>query len=416
MNADTKPIALILGIRPDVIRASLVINGLRALDEVDLRFIWSGQHYSDNMKDVFFRELNVARPDIELGAQGETDAEVSSDVIRRLYPVLDKMQPQAAVFLGDTNTVIGSLAAAQLNIPVVHIEGCMRAYDWRMPEEKYRTTIDHLSDVIYTYFPEYLDQAVAEGLNPRNIVVVQNLIVDVLNEYYFNRKERYDAMATLEFFRERGLARGDYYLMTCHRRENILLRPSLEAIVRLIGAADATVFFTASYRTQKQLEAYGLALPPNVIMVDPIGYDEMLVLMANAKGVITDSGTVVEETAVLGVPSIQMRKATERPQVYDARSSVKFDPAEPDAYPADEVFARANYLVRTTWEHNLGDGRASQRIVDDLVRRARDGDFRGHRPEQYHLDISRSYRDDGLGAITSADASSEFSSVRLQRR
>jgi UDP-N-acetylglucosamine 2-epimerase len=399
---DKKTIALILGIRPDVIRASLVINGLRALDDIDLRFIWSGQHYSDNLKDIFFRELNVAAPDLELGARGDTDAEVSADVIRLLYPVLEKMEPRAAIFLGDTNTVIGSIAAAQLNIPVVHIEGCMRAYDWRMPEEKYRTTIDHLSDVIYTYFPEYLDQAVAEGLNPHNIVVVQNLIVDVLNEYYFKRKDRYDAMASNEFFAARGIERSNYYLMTCHRRENVHIRSSLEAILRLIGAADAPVFFTASYRTQKQLATYGLRLPPNVIMVDPIGYEEILVLMANARGVITDSGTVVEETAVLGVPSVQMRKATERPQVYDALTSVKFDPSEPEKYPVEEVFAKVEYLAGTTWEHGLGDGKASQRIVEDLARRAREDDFRGHRPEQYHLDISRSYRDDGLADVLTA--------------
>jgi UDP-N-acetylglucosamine 2-epimerase (non-hydrolysing) len=394
--ADRKKIALILGIRPDVIRAALVINGLRALDDIDLQFIWSGQHYSDNMKDVFFRELGVAPPDLELGARGDTDAEVSSEVIRRLYPVLDEMQPMAAVFLGDTNTVVGSLAAAQLNIPVVHIEGCMRAYDWRMPEEKYRTTIDHLSDVIYTYFPEYLDQAIAEGLNPRNIVLVQNLIVDILDEYFFKKKDYYDAMASDEYFAERGIERGNYYLMTCHRRENVHIKSSLEAILRLIGEADAPVYFTASYRTQKQLEEYGFTVPDNVIVVDPIGYEEMLVLMANAKAVITDSGTVVEETAVLGVPSVQMRKATERPQVYDCRSSVKFDPARADAYPADEVFAKLNYLAGTTWEHKLGDGKASQRIVDDLARRTREDDFRGHLPEHYHLDITRSYREDGL--------------------
>jgi len=394
--ADKKTIALILGIRPDVIRASLVINGLRALDDIDLRFIWSGQHYSDNLKDVFFRELGVAPPDLELGARGENDAEVSSDVIRRLYPVLEEMQPMAAVFLGDTNTVVGSLAAAQLNIPVVHIEGCMRAYDWRMPEEKYRTTIDHLSDVIYTYFPEYVEQAVREGLNPGNIVTVTNLIVDVLQEYFFDRKDRYDAMASDQFFRERGIERGNYYLMTCHRRENVHIQSSLEAILRLIGDADAPVYFTASYRTQKQLEAYGLELPSNVIMVDPIGYEEILVLMYNSKGVITDSGTVVEETAVLGVPSIQMRKSTERPQVYDCGSSVKFDPARADDYPADVVYAKLDAIRGRKWEHGLGDGHASERIVADLARRAREDDFRGHLPEQYHLPIARSYREDGL--------------------
>ena len=118
-----------------MIRASLILNSIREVDEFDVKFIWSGQHYSDNLKDVFFRELNVKPPDIELGAGGNTDAEISAAVITKLYEVLQDLNPEAAVFLGDTNTVMGCLAAAQLNIPIVHIEGCMRSYDWRMPEE-----------------------------------------------------------------------------------------------------------------------------------------------------------------------------------------------------------------------------------------------------------------------------------------
>lgn len=199
-----KRLAIILGIRPDVIRASLVLNQIRVLDEFDVKFIWSGQHYSDNLKDVFFRELEVTPPDIEL-VKGGTDAEVVASVVSKLHPVLEELKPEAAVFLGDTNTVMGCLAAGQLNIPIVHIEGCMRSDDWRMPEEKYRGTIDHLADVIYTYFPEYKAQGVAEGLNPRSIVVVQNLIVDVLNKYYYDRKTHYDALASAQFFRERHI-------------------------------------------------------------------------------------------------------------------------------------------------------------------------------------------------------------------
>jgi UDP-N-acetylglucosamine 2-epimerase (non-hydrolysing) len=391
-----KRLAIILGIRPDVIRASLVLNRLRAMDEFDVRFIWSGQHYSDNLKDVFFRELDVAPPNVELGAKGSTDAEVVSSVIRNLHPVLEQLRPEAAVFLGDTNTVMGCLAAAQLNVPVVHIEGCMRAYDWRMPEEKYRTTIDHLSDVIYTYFEEYKAQGVAEGLNPRNIVVVQNLIVDVLEAYYFRRKRQFDALATAEFFHTRGIERGQYYLMTCHRRENVESPGPLAAILELLRGTDRTIYFTASYRTQANLKRFGLRLPANVTLVDPIGYTEMLVLMTSARGVITDSGTVVEETAVLQVPSLQMRKATERPQVYDCGSSVKFDPARPADYPAARVFQHLEMLCGRHWSHNLGDGKASERLVADLVHRLRTGGFRGHEPHHYHLDIARSYREDGL--------------------
>jgi len=391
-----KKLAIVLGIRPDVIRASIVLQKLRAQDKHETIFIWSGQHYDDNLKDIFFRDLSIAPPEMELGAKGSSDAEMVGSVISRLSPVLAEMRPEAVVFLGDTNTVIGCIAAAQLNIPIVHIEGCMRSYDWRMPEEKYRSVIDHLADVIYTYFPEYKQQAIDEGLNPKNIVLTTNLIVDVLNRYYFDVKDKFDSLATDAYFAERNIEKGEFYLMTCHRRENVHIRTSFENILSLIGATDRKIYFPASYRTQKILEEYGLSLPGNVIMTDPIGYTEMLVLMANSRGLITDSGTVVEETCILQVPSLQMRKATERPQVYDAGSSVKFDPAEAEKYPHDVIFNKLESLYGKSWEHGLGDGKASQRLVDDLLERLDNDTFRCHKVEDYHLRIDRSYRDDGL--------------------
>ena len=389
-------LAFILGIRPDVIRASLIIKHLRRYADCELHLIWSGQHYSDNLKGIFFRELDVVPAEIDLACGGETDAHIAASVISGLYPVLRHLDPAAAVFLGDNNTTLGAIAAAQLNVPVVHIEGCMRSYDWRMPEEKYRTTIDHLADVIYAYVDEYKTQGIREGLNPANIVVVGNPIVDVLEHYYFSRLSRYEAMMTDAFFADRGVRRGEYYLMTCHRRENVEQRGTLEAILRLVGEAPHPVYFPASYRTQQRLRDFGLALPPNVNVVDPIGYEEMLCLLVGARGMLTDSGTVVEEACVLQVPSVQMRRATERPQVYDARSSVKFDPAEPESCPSPTVFRKLESLVGTRWTHNLGDGRASERIAEDLHRRLATGDLSRHRPEHYHVPIDRSYRGDGL--------------------
>lgn len=389
-------LALVLGIRPDLIRASRVIALLRQRNDLELTFIWSGQHYSDNLKDVFIRDLDLPEPDVELGAKGTSDAELVGSIVARLAPVLEQLAPNAVVFLGDTNTVMGSIAASQLNIPIVHIEGCMRSYDWRMPEEKYRTVIDHLSDVIYTYFDEYKEQGVREGLNPRNIVVIQNLIVDVLQRYYFERREQFERWATAEFFSERGVAKGDYYLMTCHRRENVEPESALRAVLALIERSPRHVYFPASYRTQSRIEDFGLQLPDNTTMVDPVGYRELILLLVNSRGAITDSGTVVEETAILGVPSVQMRKSTERPQVYDCGSSVKFDPALPARYPADDVFANLELLGQRGWSHRLGDGRASERLVTDLVERLRSNTIRGHRPEDSHIDVSRSYREDGI--------------------
>src|SRR5262245_34348795 len=128
-----KKLAIVLGIRPDVIRASLVLNAIRKRSDLDVTFIWSGQHYSDTLRDGFFGEVSFAPRGVELGGGGNSDVDVVAAVVRNLHQILDQLRPEAAIFLGDTNAVMGCLAAAQNNVPIVRIEGCMRAYDWRMP-------------------------------------------------------------------------------------------------------------------------------------------------------------------------------------------------------------------------------------------------------------------------------------------
>lgn len=391
-----KKIAFVLGIRPDIIRAALIMKYLKAAPDIEVIFIWSGQHYSDNLKGVFFREFQMPDPDIDLGCAGDTDAEIASQLISKLYPVLIKVQPDAIAFLGDTNTTIGCIAAAQLNIPIIHVEGCWHSYDWRMPEEKFRTLIDHLADVIYTYEEEYKLRGVAEGLNPRNIVVVRNPIVDILNEFYYPHKERLDATADAQFFKSRGIEDGKFYLMTCHRRENVHIEKSFRAIINLIEHSDLPVYFPASYRTQKVMKEMGLTKVKNLIVVDPIGYEEILILMTHARAVITDSGTIPEECSVLNVPCVQMRKATERPQVYDVGGCVKFDPDQPEKYPVDVVFKKLKKIIGKKWQHTLGDGLSSQRIAEDLINRLRTGNLRGHLYEHNHLPIQRSLIEDGI--------------------
>ncbi len=396
MTNHKKKLAFILGIRPDIIRAVLIMNYLKEADDVEIVFIWSGQHYSDNLKGIFFREFRLPDADINLECGGETDAEISSQLIAKLHPVLEKLKPEAVVFLGDTNTTTGCIVAAQLNIPIVHVEGCWHSYDWRMPEEKFRTMIDHLSDVIYTYEEEYKLRGVAEGLNPRNIVVVRNPIVDILNEFYYAQKDKLEELATPAFFKERGITDGNYYLMTCHRRENVHIEKSFRAIMRLVEAADAPVFFPASYRTQRVMKEMEIAKVKNLIVVDPIGYNEILVLMTHSKGVITDSGTIPEECSVLNVPCVQMRKATERPQVYDVGGCVKFDPDQPEKYTPQIVFKKLHSILGKKWQHTLGDGQSSRRIAEDLLKRLRGPGFRGHLPEHNHLPIQRSFIEDGI--------------------
>ena len=179
-----KDLAIILGIRPDVIRASKILKLLKNQSDIEFDFIWSGQHYSENMKDTFFKQLNVPKPDFEFEINKGSDADIVSSTIKNLFNHFNDHKYKAAVFLGDTNTVMGSIAAAQHNIPIVHIEGCMRSYDWRMPEEKYRTVIDHLSDRIYAYLDSYKKQGLNEGISNKIIKVTGNPIVDIINENF----------------------------------------------------------------------------------------------------------------------------------------------------------------------------------------------------------------------------------------
>ena len=399
MTTSTKnkhKLVFVLGLRPDLIRAVLIMRFLEKANDIETIFIWSGQHYSYKLKGVFFKDLRVRKADIELNCGGETDAEIVSQLIAKLYPILEKIMPEAVIFLGDTNTTAACIAPALLNIPIIHIEGCWHSYDWRMPEEKYRTLIDHLSDVIYTYEEEYKERGIAEGLNPKNMVVVRNPIVDILNEFYFKQKDKLEKMANDAFFRVRNIKKNEYYLMTCHRRENVHIDSSFDAILNLVSKADAKVYFPASYRTQKIIKKRKIKLPTNLILTDPVGYDEILILMTHSKGVITDSGTIVEETCILNIPAINIRKSTERPQIYDVKSCVKFDPDQPQKYTPEIVYKKLKKITGTHWKHTLGDGHASERIANDIIERVRNGKLRGFLPENNHLPIKRSFMEDGI--------------------
>lgn len=389
-----KKIAFILGIRPDIIRASLILKYLKRYKDIETIFIWSGQHYSENLKAIFLKELEVDAPTIELGCRGRTDAEILSKLINRLHKTLKKIKPDAAVFLGDTNTVASCIVPALLNIPIVHIEGGMRSYDWRMPEEKYRTISDHLADLIYVYFDEYKEQAIREGINPDNIMVVGNPIVDIVSSFYLKRKEKFKKIANNNFFKDRKIEKRNYLVMTAHRRENVHDPDSFLAIIDLISHSPYKIYFPASYRTQKVIKDLKIALPKNVIMVDPTGYEEVITLMVNSKGVITDSGTIVEECSILNIPCIQIRKSTERPQVIDAGGCIKFDPTNPKNYPPEIVFKKLEILQGKKWKHLLGDGKASQRIAEDLAKRVLENRVKGHQRENYHIPTDRSYIED----------------------
>ena len=383
-----KDIAIILGIRPDVIRASKILKLLESNNNLSYDFIWSGQHYSENMKDVFFEQLNVPKPNVEFEIEKGNDAAIVSSVIQNTYNHLEKNKYKAVIFLGDTNTVMGSIAVAQHNIPIVHIEGCMRSYDWRMPEEKYRTTIDHLSDRIYAYLDGYKNQGLKEGISEKIIKVTGNPIVDIINENR-NLFESGDQFLPQEILKL--IEKDEFLLATVHRRENVLEESSLKEIVNLINKVDKNVIFPMGYTTQKKMKEFNYNLNSNVYVCDPIGYLEFMHLLGRSDYVLSDSGTVVEEACILGTPSIQLRFSTERPEVYDVKSSVKFDPSEKHT-DYESFISKVESLKNTKWEQPFGDGTASDKIVQDLVKLSNTDSFKKHATTDYPFDISNSLK------------------------
>ena len=383
-----KDLAIVLGIRPDVIRASKILKLLENQNEIDFDFLWSGQHYSENMKDTFFTQLNVPRPNFEFSVDKSNDSTIVSSTIENLYKHFETNKYKAVVFLGDTNTVMGSVAAAQHNIPIVHIEGCMRSYDWRMPEEKYRTVIDHLSDRIYAYLDSYKTQGLNEGISENIIKVTGNPIVDIINE----NSKIFDSGVDYLDDEVLSLSNENFVLVTCHRRENILNEDSLKNIISLLNTIDdRNIIFPMGYKTQEVLKNSNIQLNTNIKVLDPIGYLEFMYLLKNSNYVATDSGTVVEEACILNVPSIQMRYSTERPEVYDVRASVKFDPTN-SLVDSNEVIEAVMNLNRG-WSHPFGDGNSSEIIVQDLIELSNSNTFKRHSPKDYPFDTSRSFKE-----------------------
>ena len=384
-----KDIAIILGIRPDLIRVSKIIKLLADHSEITFDFIWSGQHYSTNMKDVFFTQLDVPKPDYEYEIDITNDSSIVSSIIKNTYKHLEKNKYKAVVFLGDTNTVMGSIGVVQHNIPVVHIEGCMRSYDWRMPEEKYRKTIDHLSDRIYAYLDSYKKQGLNEGISENIIKVTGNPIVDIINDNQniFDSGGEYLDIKIKDFINNDNFA-----LATSHRRENILNIKSLSNIINLLNQSENKIIFPMGYRTQKMLKEFNLELNSNILVSDPIGYLEFIYLMKQSDYVFSDSGTVVEEACILGKPSIQMRHSTERPEVYDVGSSVKFDPSL-EIEDFELYINKVNKLISKKWNQPFGDGNASENIVNDLVELSSTDTFNKHNRNDYSYDVSNAFKE-----------------------
>jgi UDP-N-acetylglucosamine 2-epimerase len=344
-------IVTIIGNRPQFVKAAAVSRLLRKGHEELI--VHTGQHYDDELSQVFFDELKVPPPDRELGAGTGSNTEQTARILGRLGPVLTELQPDLALVYGDTNsTLAGALASAQAGFPVGHVEAGMRSFDRAMPEELNRVLTDHASDLLLCSTQTALDNLVRESARGE-----RHLVGDVMADVSLAFRDIAGERSTI--LNDLGLEPGSYLVATAHRAGNVDQSKRLEQLVDLLVALPGTVVLPLHPRTRARLEEGGLLERlSHLLLTPPLGYLDFLQLARNARAVVTDSGGVQKEAYLLGVSCVTMRETTEWVETVETGWNVLVG-LDPDAALAA--------LERTPPQEHpelYGGGRAAQRVCD----------------------------------------------------
>lgn len=302
-------VVTVLGTRPEIIRLSRVIARLDEFCEHVL--VHTGQNYDYELNQVFFDELQVRRPDHFLSAAGATAAVTIGNVIIAVDAVLATVQPDALLVLGDTNSCLAVIPAKRRKIPIFHMEAGNRCFDQRVPEETNRRIVDHTADVNLTYSTIARDYLLREGLSPDLVIKTGSPMFEVL-AYYRPRIDQSDVIARLGFEPER------YYIVSAHREENVDGDRAFGKLVEVLNAVaednGLPLVVSTHPRTMKRIEATGTRFHPNVRLLKPFGFFDYVKLQLSACAVLSDSGTINEESSILNFPALNIREAHERPE------------------------------------------------------------------------------------------------------
>jgi UDP-N-acetylglucosamine 2-epimerase len=302
-------IATVVGTRPEIIRLSCV---MQALDRhCEQQIVHTGQNYDYELNEIFFQDLGLRRPDHFLGAAGTTAAETIGNVIIAVDKVLADVQPEAVLVLGDTNSCLAAIPAKRRKIPIFHMEAGNRCFDQRVPEESNRRIVDHTADINLTYSDIAREYLLREGLPPDRVIKTGSPMFEVLNRQH-ERIEASDALQRL------GLQAGQYFVVSAHREENVDSPVNLAKLHQVLNGVAETyglpLFVSTHPRTQKRIDSAGLRFHGLVNLHKPLGFTDYVRLQRDAKAVLSDSGTITEESSILNFPALNIREAHERPE------------------------------------------------------------------------------------------------------
>lgn len=302
-------VATVVGTRPEIIRLSRVLASLdRHCDHV---LVHTGQNYDYELNEIFFQDLGIRKPDHFLNAAGATGAETIGKVIIATDQALAEIQPDAMLVLGDTNSCMAVLPAKRRKIPTFHMEAGNRCFDQRVPEEINRRIVDHTSDINLTYSDIAREYLLREGLPSDRIIKTGSPMFEVLNHYR-------DGIEASDVLDRLGLTPGQFFVVSAHREENIDSDHNFSKLVKLLNTVAATydlpVIVSTHPRTQKRVDAMGVKFHANVRLLKPLGFKDYNKLQVSSRAVLSDSGTITEESSILNFPALNIREAHERPE------------------------------------------------------------------------------------------------------
>lgn len=307
----------VIGTRPEIIRLSRVLMKLDDSESIEHVLIHTGQNYDYELNEIFFNDLKVRKPDYFLNAAGSSAINTIGNIISAVEPILKEESPDAFLVLGDTNSCLCAIPAKKMKIPVFHMEAGNRCFDLRVPEEINRRIVDHVSDINLTYSSIAREYLLREGLSPERVIKTGSPMFEVL-EFYKSYIDASDVLNRLK------LKEGKFFVVSSHRAENVDSDKQFLKIVDILNTIaeryDIPVIVSTHPRTRNRVDQLGVIFHENVQLLKPLGFFDYVKLQKESKAVLSDSGTISEESSILNFPALNIREAHERPEAIEEAS------------------------------------------------------------------------------------------------
>jgi UDP-N-acetylglucosamine 2-epimerase len=307
----------VVGTRPEIIRLAKVMSALDNSKAIEHVIVHTGQNYDYELNQIFFDDLQIRKPDYFLNAAGESATETIGKILINIDPLLEEIKPDAFLVLGDTNSCLCAIPAKKRHIPIFHMEAGNRCFDQRVPEETNRKIVDHISDINLVYSDIAREYLLREGLPADRIIKTGSPMFEVLNHYK-------DAIESSDILSRLKLDENKYFVVSAHREENINNDVNFSDLITSLNLIaekyNFPIIVSTHPRTRKMIEAKGLELHKNIQLLKPLGFNDYNALQMKSKAVLSDSGTISEESSILNFPALNIRQAHERPEAMEEAS------------------------------------------------------------------------------------------------